>query len=103
MNKNYLFRISTPIGLTVRTTKDYWNFIEVKHPEIKGYLALIKSTLKMPDIISRSKADNEVLLFYKKINGYWICVVVKSRDIEGFIITAYITDKIKEGVKIWPN
>ena len=40
---------------------------------------------------------------YKRINSYWLCAVTKSLEIDGFIITAYITDKIKEGVKIWPN
>ena len=103
IRNKYLFKVSTPLGLNIRTTKDYWNLIQIKHPEIVDKLVLIKETLKMPDLITKSKIDNNVLLFYKRINSYWLCAVTKSLEIDGFIITAYITDKIKEGVKIWPN
>ena len=103
MAKNYLFKINTPIGINIRTTENYWALIQTKHPEIKHHLALVKSTLIMPDLITKSKIDNNVLLSYKKTNGYWFCVVAKCSNIDGFIITAYITDKIKEGIKIWPN
>ena len=103
MQKKYLFEISTPIGLKVRTTQDYWNLIQIKHPEVKGKLLLIKQTLKMPDLVTKSRIDKSVLLFYKKINGYWLCVVTKANVLDGFIITIYITDKIKEGEKIWGN
>ena len=103
MQKKYLLKINTPIGIVVRTTQGYWNLIQVKHPEVIGKLALIKNILKMPDLITKSKIDKTVLLFYKRINGYWLCVVTKNNVLDGFIITAYITDKIKEGEKIWGN
>ena len=103
MQRKYLLEVSTPIGLNIRTTQSYWSLIQIKHPEVKGKLLLIKETLKMPDLVTRSKVDKTVLLFYKKINGYWLCVVTKSSVLDGFIITAYITDKIKEGEKIWEN
>ena len=103
MQRKYLLEVSTPIGLSIRTTESYWNLIQIKHPEVKGRLLLIKQTLKMPDLITKSKIDKVVLLFYKKTNGYWLCVVTKNNVLDGFIITAYITDKIKEGEKIWGN
>ena len=103
MIKGYLFQVDTPIGITVTTTQDYWNLIEKKHPEINGKLLLAKHALRMPDTIRQSKTDKQVLLFYRKINGYWICVVAKCNTKDGFVITSYLTDKIKEGVKIWPN
>lgn len=103
MSRKILFTINTPLGFTVRTTENYWDLIQLKHPEIKDKISLIKAILKMPDLVTRSKIDKNVLLFYTKINGYWICVVIKTVNLEGFIITAYITDKIKEGVRIWPS
>ena len=103
MSRKILFTIKTSLGFIIRTTKNYWNLIQLKHPEIKDKISLIKATLKMPDLVTRSKIDKNVLLFYRKINGYWICVVTKTVNLEGFIITAYITDRIKEGVKIWPS
>ncbi len=50
-----------------------------------------------------SKHDKNVYLFYSEIIYYdsfkHICVVVNKK--EGFIITAYITDRIEEGEQIW--
>lgn len=103
MQKENLFKVNTPIGLSIRTTQNYWNLIQIKHPEVIGKLALIKNTLKMPDLITKSKFDKTVLLSYKKLNGYWLCVVTKTSVLDGFMITAYITDKIKEGEKVWES
>ncbi|MBA4313567.1 MAG: hypothetical protein C0417_13160 [Chlorobiaceae bacterium] len=62
----------------------------------------VKDVLQFPDEIRRSRNDSSVYLFYKlEHSGRWICVVVKRMNNNGFIITAYPTDKIKEGDKIW--
>jgi len=46
----------------------------------------------------------QVYLFYKlEQMGLWICAVAKRLDSEGFLITAYPTDAIKEGERIWPR
>lgn len=103
MKRKFLFIFDTPIGTKIRTTLRYWQLIQIKHPEIIGKLSLIKQVLKMPDLVTVSKIDSTVLLFYRKINGYWLCVVTKNDILDGYMITAYITDKIKEGKKIWGN
>ena len=103
MKRKILFSIVTPLGFTVRTTESYWTLIQSKHPEITGMLGLIKDILKMPDFVTQSKIDKDVFLFYRKINNYWLCSITKCLGIEGFLITTYITDKIKEGKKVWPS
>jgi hypothetical protein len=46
----------------------------------------------------------EVLLFYKaEAPKRWTCAVVKRTNDEACLVTAYPTDAIKEGVRIWPN
>ena len=63
----------------------------------------VADTLKIPDCIRQSNTDENVYLFYREIKyhnkNYHMCVVTNS--INEFIITAYITDRIKEGVQIW--
>jgi hypothetical protein len=45
-----------------------------------------------------------VLLFYKAERPKrWTSVVVKRTGDEAFLVTAYPTDAIKEGVRIWPK
>ena len=49
-----------------------------------------------------SRRDLRVCLFYRAAGpGRWTCAVVKRTNAEGFLITAYPTDAIKEGVEIW--
>ena len=96
-----LFEIRTPLGVKIRITEDYWNYlIEVKHPVMKGKEDLVQEILTNPDEIRRSTIDENVCLYYKRIERLY-CVVTKGIDGEGFIITAYPTDKIKEGRTIW--
>ena len=64
----------------------------------------VKEALQSPEEIRRSKEDTSVYLFYKtKRKGRWVCAVSKKLNGEGFLITAYPTDAIKTGDKVWPK
>jgi hypothetical protein len=95
----YLAR--TPLNVEVRTTAGYWDYlITMKHPVMKGKEDLVKVTLQFPDEVRQSKTDKDVFLYYKRFDKLY-CVVVKQIGMEGFLITAYPTDKVKEGDSIW--
>ncbi len=102
---NFLFQAQTPLGFTVRVTSAYWTIIStIKHPIMAGSEAEVKATLEAPDEIRRSKRDASVYLFYRKRERRrWVCAVMKQENGTGFLITAYLTDAIKEGDKIWPS
>ncbi len=96
------FEIKTTTGKIIRTTLSHWELItRVKHPEIEGKDAEVKQCLSNPVEIRKSSEDNDVYLYYYPLGKYFICVVVRHLNGEGFIITAYITDKIKEGKTVW--
>ncbi len=97
------FKVTTPLGVTVRTTKEYWHrTITTKHPSIAKHESKIIETLKDPNEIRRSKQDIKVHLYYKSIGKVSVCVIVDQVDkIGGYIITAYLTDRIKEGEQIY--
>ena len=97
------FEVSTPLGFTVRTTADYWELLLFKHPEISGKDRDVQETLRLPNLVRRSRHDPTVHLFYWPEGDYYLCVVAKRLNGEGFIITAYITDTIKEGEQLWPT
>jgi hypothetical protein len=60
--------------------------------------------LENPSEIRLSRSDPAVYLFYRPERiGRWVCAVAKRLDGEGFLITAYPTDAIKEGERIWPK
>ncbi len=97
------FKIKTPLGVTIRTTKAYWQrIITTKHPSIAKHESDVKEALKNPDEIRRSKQDIKVHLYYKSIGKVSICVVVDHiNNKEGYLITTYLTDRIKEGEQIY--
>jgi len=103
MDAEILFSVVTPLGITIRVTRGTWIVITtIKHPVMKGHEEEIKYVLTDPDEIRRSISDSDVYLFYKMIRERrWFCAVIKDQDNEGFLITAYPTDKIKEGDLVW--
>lgn len=70
---------------------------------MRGLEDQVRKALILPRTIRVSKTDNNVLLYYRKYEAYYICVVVKRLNGSGFIITTYKTENIKEGNQIWPK
>ena len=96
------FEVKSKQGILVSTTRTYWDIItQIKHPTVKGKEKELKQVLGDPDEIRVSKKDKAVLLFYRRIEKRFLCVVVRFLKIRGFIVTAYWTDKIKEGGLKW--
>ena len=56
----------------------------------------------------RSESDAHAHLHYRfyigtLVGDKYLYVVVKVREADAFVITAYITDAIKQGTILWPN
>ena len=105
MAEDLLFEVLTPLGFRVRVTSAYWNLIvTIKHPAMADRENDVRDALQNPSEIRQSKRDPDVYLFYKPERlGRWVCAVSKRLDGDGFLITAYPTDAIKEGELIWPR
>lgn len=96
------FEVLTPLGFTVRTSESYWQRLIAKHPDIAELEELVQQALTAPDEIRRSSRDNGVLLFYlARSKKRWVVAVARRLNGDGFLITAYQTDAIKEGESIW--
>jgi hypothetical protein len=97
-----VFDVLTPLGFSVRCTGAYWYFIvNEKHPVLLGHEEEVRQTLVDPDEIRKSRKDTRVFLFYKGASPRWLCAVARRENGEGFLITAYPTDAIKAGERIW--
>ncbi len=96
------FEIFTPLGFTVRTSESYWQRLIIKHPDIEELEELVQQALASPDEVRRSSRDEGVLLFYLiRSKQRWVVAVARRLNGDGFLITAYQTDAIKEGELIW--
>jgi len=96
-----LFEVATPLGFTVRTSPDYWEKVVAKHPDLAGCVEMVQWTLADPDEIRRSSRDGKVLLFYRMAGPHWTVAVARRQNGEGYLVTAYRTDAIKEGEGVW--
>jgi hypothetical protein len=96
------FEILTPLGFTVRTSESYWQRLITKHPDVEDLEELVQQALASPDEVRRSSRDEGVLLFYLvRSERRWVVAVARRLNGDGFLITAYQTDAIKEGESIW--
>ena len=91
----------------VRLTEERLAHI-LAHPEMVGMETNIADTLKHPQLVRQSRSDESAALFYRfytqiAIGDKWLCVVVKHLESDAFVITAYLTDKLKLGEQVWPN
>jgi hypothetical protein len=97
------FVVPTPLGFIVRTTHQYWPRLLAKHPDLASRVLALQHALASPDEVRRSRRDPHVLLFYRRDDPYWLVAVVRRLNGDGFLITAYRTDTIKEGKRLWPR
>lgn len=93
-------------GHTVRLTDERMAHI-LEHPEMSGMGDDIERVLAAPQTVRRSRSDDAVRLFYEFygqtiVGGKWLCVVVKYLADDAFVVTAYLTDKPKQGDTLWP-
>lgn len=96
------FEVLTPLNFTVRTSEEYWQKLIVKHPDIADLEAEVRQALNSPDEIRRSSRDSNLLLFYLTLKEKrWVVAVARRLNGDGFLITAYQTDAIKEGETLW--
>ena len=100
-----LFEVDTPLGFSVRVTRARWELITtIKHPVMAGRESSVRLASGSPDEIRQSRGDSQVLLFYKVEEARrWVCAVARQARDQGFLVTAYSTDAIKEGVRVWPS
>jgi hypothetical protein len=90
-------------GFAVRLTDERLAHI-LDHPEMVGLEGAIEQTLKRPALVIQSVSDETARLYYRfysatRVGDEFVCVAVKVTGSDGFVLTAYLTDKPKEGTR----
>lgn len=94
-------------GLLMRLTDERLAHI-LEHPEMVGMETAIEETLARPQRVVQSFSDPQSHLYYRyyvgtRVGDKYLCVIVKLVGADAFVLTAYLTDKIKRGVTLWPS
>lgn len=68
----------------------------------------IASAVADPEVVVQSLADPDARLYYRmqpatRVGDKYLCVVVKWADADAFVVTAYLTDAVKRGTRLWPE
>ncbi len=94
-------------GMPVRLTDERLAHI-LEHPEMVGLERAIEATLVQPESVVESLSDPQAHLYYRfyagtRVGDKFLCVVVKVSGGDAFVLTAYLTDRMKRGMRIWPR
>lgn len=68
----------------------------------------IEETLARPQYVVQSASDEQARLYYRfymgtMVGNKYLCVVGKVLPGDAFVLTAYLTDKVKKGELLWPK
>ena len=94
-------------GLAIRLTEERLAHI-LEHPEMAGMEEAIAETLQRPERVVQSLSDQQARMYYRfyfgtLVGDKYVCIVVRIAGEDAFVVTAYLTDRIKKGVPIWPE
>jgi hypothetical protein len=94
-------------GRAVRLTDERSKHI-LEHPEMRRMVSAIEETLTRPERVIQSISDPGAHLYYRfyfgtRVGDKYLCVVVKIKQQDAFVLTAYLTDTIKKGDVVWPK
>ncbi len=91
----------------IRLTEERLHHI-LDHSEMVDMTSQIEIVLQNPEVVRQSRSDSQVYLYYRFyeetiVGAKWLCVVIKDSSDDAFIITSYLTDKLKQGLELWRN
>ena len=89
--------------IPLRLTKERWNHIVLRHPEMGGQKEHVLGTATDPDLIQQGDFGELIAVkFYEKTpltSKYLITIYKEVMDTDGFIITAIIQQNRPKGGK----
>lgn len=94
-------------GRDVRLTDERLRHI-LEHPEMATLEAALEETLRRPQYVIQSQVDSAAELTYRfyvgtRVGDKWRCVVEKYDPSDAFVVTGYLTDRLKRGAQLWPS
>lgn len=95
------------LGRTILLTDERQRHI-LTHPEMRSWMKSIGAALARPERVIRSRSDHSAELFYvwktrTQVGPKYLCAVCVFKAKSAFIVTAYLTDRIKRGLTLWPR
>jgi hypothetical protein len=87
-------------GIPIRMTNERWFHIIENHDDLTGRFDEILNTVEYPDYVIKGYGNALIALKVLEQEKYFAVVYKELSSEDGFIITAYITNKIKIEKKV---
>ncbi|PJF39370.1 MAG: hypothetical protein CUN54_08860 [Phototrophicales bacterium] len=92
-------------GREIRLTSERREHI-LEHPEMAEQFEHIQETVKSPETIIATSADDTVHVYHRyyevtPVTSKFLLVVVKILEDDGFVLTAFFSRREKKGTVIW--
>ena len=97
-------RVVSKSGVPIRLTDERWAHITEEHCELAGLRSEVVETVSQPERILLG-GDGERLAVRELGAGKHLVVVYREQDDDGFIITAFLTRRVRSLEKrrqVWP-
>lgn len=97
-------RIVSKGGSTIRLTDERWAHITEEHCELAGLRLEVSEAVSHPDRVLLG-GDGELMAVREVKTGKHLVVVYREQSEDGFIITAFLTRRIRSLEKrrqVWP-
>jgi hypothetical protein len=91
-------------GVPIRLTEERWFHITEEHSEMAGYYFEILEAIENPDAIYEGRSGEYIALKEAEKGKYIVVVYRELSKKDGFIITAFMTRRLKQFEKrrtIW--
>jgi len=91
-------------GIPIRLTDERWGHIINKHPDLANRQLELLQAITEPNRILEG-SEQELLAISEFTPGKWLVVAYREFEDDGFIITAYLTRKIRSlnrRRQLWP-
>ena len=93
-----IFEITDKFGNKIRLTNKQYKHIQ-KHPHLHDPIDVLKLAIRNPTAIRYNEEDESIKYFYKEFKEMlpeerYLLISIKFLNKEGFIITAFYTNKI---------
>lgn len=88
-------QVATSVNqIAIRLTNERWRHIVSEHPEVEIYRVEILKTISYPERVLDG-GEGELLAQREVETGKWLIVVYREMVDDGFIITAFVTRRIR--------
>ena len=92
-------------GVPIRLTAERWSHVTEEHCELAGYRLEVLQCVSDPERVLAGGAG-ELMAVRQLESGKWLVAVYRESQDDGFIITAFLTRRIRSLQRrrqIWPR